>query len=143
MKSVIRKYVTKSADIAKNKYIFNAKMINENLTVAELGITNNSTIHVIKSPFQNIPEMSISHKPEIELIFSLNDGRQIPITLEEDARISKAIRVFLLKANINSNHIFFIYNNIKIEKNDNRKIKDVFKDDFNIIVINTHDVIGA
>ena len=46
--SIISRYRNKSGDTeVKKKFIFNAKVLNPNLTASESGLANNSTIHVI------------------------------------------------------------------------------------------------
>ena len=46
--SVINKYINKSGDYHVNLYIFNGKKLNESLTLAESGITNNCYINVVE-----------------------------------------------------------------------------------------------
>ena len=150
MKSVIQRFLSKFGNFGNNNfiYIFNAKKINENLTVEESGLCNNGIIHVIdrkdKALIQNIPEISTSHKPMINLSFNLRNGENILIIIEKDARISEAIIKFFNKAGIvASESIYFVYNGVKIDHNDNRKIKELFKNNDSIIVIDISKVYGA
>jgi hypothetical protein len=150
MKSVIQRFLSKCGNFGNNTYIyiFNAKKINENLTVEESGLCNNGVIYVIdkkdKDLIQNIPEKSTSHKPMINLSFNLRTGKNIHIIIEEDARISEAIIKFFNKANIDaSENIYFVFNGVKINHNDDRKIKDLFKNGDSIIVIDITNVQGA
>ena len=149
MKSVIQKFLAKCGFGNNNYiYIFNAKKINENLTVEESGLCDNGVISVIdkkdKALIQNIPEISTSHKPMINLSFALSTGKNIYIIIEEDARISEAITKFYNQANIGSSESFyFLYNGVKIDHNDDRKIKDFFKSGAHILVIDVNRVEGA
>jgi hypothetical protein len=80
----------------------------------------------------------------INLSFNLRTGKNILIVVEEDARISEAIIKFFNKASIDaSESIYFVYNGVKIDHNDNRKIKELFKNNDSIIVIDISKVYGA
>ena len=55
--SVINKYINKSGDYHINLYIFNGKKLNETLTLAESGITDNCHINVVE-----LDELEGAHK---------------------------------------------------------------------------------
>ena len=153
MESVIKHFLAKCCFTDNNSYIYiyNGKKINDNLTVEESGIYDHGIIFVIdkkdEAQFQNISEISISHLPMINLFFTLRNGNKIHIIIEGDARISDAIRKFFNKVNIVDSDIkekiYFLYNGLKIDPNDDKKIKDIFVGGAIIYVIETTNVYGA
>jgi hypothetical protein len=153
MKSVIDKFLCKCAFKENNSYIyvFNGKKINDNLTVEESGLCDNGIIYVIdkkyEDQFQNNSEMSISHKPKINLLFT-SPSYKILIAIEEDAKFSEAIRKFFNKAKIDDSkrkEIYFLYNGKTLDHTDDRKIKDFLSGEsyFTINVIDITNIIGA
>ena len=91
------------------KFIFNAKSLNESLTVAEAGLTNNSNVFVVKT-FG--PIFKIDFK-----FWNLKEN-YIPINIEIGGLkpVSDLIKKFLKEIYLNGNGFQFIFNSKKLEE---------------------------
>ena len=142
------------------KFIFNAKNIHHDLSIAEAGISNASNIFAVTykgvkgAPFggNNKNEGSDSDDDKglkISVMFKDPRGNTKTIILNENKSIGTAIKRYLVKINredfIGNEGLIFIYNQKKINYNDKRMLKDVFNGDLypTIIVNDATDLIGA
>ena len=146
------------------KFVFNAKKINLDLTVAESGITNNSVILVAMMPKNDINinlEQNNENKKEkkINIRFSTTQGTITNISFNENGSIGDLIKLYLkrvdrpdlisslMKGNKNlvDKKLVFLWNAIKLDINDTKKAKYFFKNDMKpkIVVNDIHNLIGA
>ena len=141
------------------KFIFNAKSIHHDLSIAEAGISNASNIFAVTykgvkgAPFDKNEEKEESDinddGPKIGISFVSTQGARKFISLNENKSIGSAIKTYLVSINredfIGRNDIAFLYNAKKINLNDITKLKDFFKGDFSprIIVNDFTNIIGA
>ena len=169
---VIKRYCIK-AGIDKYhdnfKFVFNAKKINLDLTVAESGITNNSVILVIvdyhammsKNDININLEQNNENKKEkkINIRFSTTQGTITNISFNENGSIGDLIKLYLKRVdrpdlisslmkgdkNLVDKKLVFLWNAIKLDINDTKKAKYFFKNDMKpkIVVNDIHNLIGA
>ena len=164
---VIKRYCIK-AGIDKYhdnfKFIFNAKKINLDLTVAESGIANNSNIFVIKIQNVMIPRNDINTNSEqkkeneeekrINIIFRTTLGLTTNISFNENGSIGDLIKLYLKRVDrpdlISSlmngdKRIAFLWNGNLLDINDTKKAKDFFKgvNNTRIVVNDINNLIGA
>ena len=123
MISVINKYVRNYfMDIDDYKFIFNGKKVNNNLTVGESGISNNSIINVVK--IQNlsnnfdkddlnskVKEDSILKNLKYNIGFICPGGLKLNIICNINETVGIAIKRFLKRIGLNENNFndFFFY----------------------------------
>ena len=164
---VIKRYCIK-AGIDKYqdnfKFVFNAKKINLDLTVAESGIANNSNIFVIKIQNVMIPRNDINTNSEqkkeneeekrINIIFRTTLGLTTNISFNENGSIGDLIKLYLKRVDrpdlISSlmngdKRIAFLWNGNLLDINDTKKAKDFFKgvNNTRIVVNDINNLIGA
>ena len=164
---VIKRYCIK-AGIDKYhdnfKFVFNAKKINLDLTVAESGITNNSVILVIVDYHAMMPKNDINinleqnnenkKEKKINIRFSTTQGTITNISFNENGSIGDLIKLYLKRVDrpdlISSlmngdKSIAFLWNANKLDINDTKKAKYFFKNDMKpkIVVNDIHNLIGA
>ena len=161
MQSAINRFCIKAAVKPDSyKFIFNAKAVINNLTIKENGLSNNCNIFVIDTKKKNLadnkkeetqmknnPEIPLCY-PTIQLSFNCRGTRLICIPVSKNTRFSEAISKFLMKMGIleQINHLFFLYNSIKLNVDDDRTIEEIFgknKNDIEIVVIDPFEVKGA
>jgi len=162
MISVINKYVRNYfMDIDDYKFIFNGKEVNNNLTVGESGISNNSIINVVKiknlsNNFDKddlnskVREDSILKNLKYNIRFNCNWGLKLNIVCNNNETVGIAIKRYLKRIGLNENNFndfFFIYNSRKIEIEDKNKILNKYffpsyVSYHTIVVQNVHNVIG-
>ena len=170
---LVKKKITKKLKLDGNeKFIFNAKQVAPNLTVAEAGMTNNSNIFIIstegvkgvKGKENSIDSDSHSSDSSIEdkvkkeinlnnkkinITFKTTLGARLFFLFDENISISMAIKTFLERIKkpelIHSDNICFVHNAQKIDTRDNRCLKDIFIGNMNpvIIVSDITNMIGA
>ena len=169
---VIKRYCIK-AGIDKYhdnfKFVFNAKKINLDLTVAESGITNNSVILVIVDYHAMMPKNDINinleqnnenkKEKKINIRFSTTQGTITNISFNENGSIGDLIKLYLKRVdrpdlisslmkgdkNLVDKKFVFLWNAIKLDINDTKKAKYFFKNDMKpkIVVNDIHNLIGA
>ena len=155
-------------NIKQLKFIFNAKNLDDRLTIAESGITNMSQIFVIDTSGmrggpENLSQNDDNNQNEIEsnmatniinLIFKTTKGKTKNIMINSENSVGTAIKKYLMSIgnpeiisllDKGENRLLFIYHQEKLNFNDNRKIKDVFQYELcpTIIVNDVNDLIGA
>ena len=147
---VIKRYFIKAGIDSKYhkyfKFIYNAKNINMDLTVAESGIANNSNIFVIKIQNVMIPRNDINTNSEqkkeneeekrINIRFNTTQGTTTNISFKENGSIGDLIKLYLktvdrpdlISSLMNGDKsIAFLWNANKLDINDTKKAKDFFK----------------
>ena len=147
---VIKRYFIKAGIDSKYhkyfKFIYNAKNINMDLTVAESGIANNSNIFVIKIQNVMIPRNDINTNSEqkkeneeekrINIRFNTTQGTTTSISFNENGSIGDLIKLYLktvdrpdlISSLMNGDKsIAFLWNANKLDINDTKKAKDFFK----------------
>ena len=156
--SVINKYCRKTGVDKDNfRFIYNGKKLNESLTVAESGLSNNSNIYVIQIK-NNRPTNSNENnnlegnenKSKYNISFSHAYRGKLNIVCNIDDKLADAIKKYGEKININFIESFqknysFLYNASKIHFEDlNKTIGQFFKLAINpvIIVYDTQNLIG-
>ena len=163
---VIKRYFIKAGIDSKYhkyfKFIHNAKNLNLDLTVAENGIINNSTIFVIKTQNIMIPrnhininlEQNNENKKEkrIHVKFITTKGMSTYISFNENGSIRDLLFTYFKRIDrpelinrLMNRDLVFIWNGGQLKINDTRKVKDFFKNDMNpeIVVNDIQDLIGA
>ena len=151
------------------KFIYNAKNINMDLTVAESGIANNSNIFVIKIQKVMIPRNDINTNSEqkkeneeekrINIIFRTTQGLTTNISFNENGSIGDLIKLYLKTVdrpdlisslmkgdkNLVDKKLVFLWNANILDINDTKKVKDFFKGVNNprIVVNDVNNFIGA
>ena len=138
------------------KFIFNAKNTIPNLTVSELGMTDNAHIFIVKKSNNNSNTSNISLKSQesssfkIRIMFKTSQGSLLNIPFDNEISIGSALQKYLIRVNredlIKSNQekIVFIYNASKLSINDNRRLKDIILGDQATIMVNDiSNLIGA
>ena len=138
------------------KFIFNAKNVNEKLTISELGMANNSNIMVINATGigQNNAIISLRNEDKVEdkitLVFKTSPGLTKLISLDSNISVGLAMRKFLLLMGkeelIDSKEekIVFLYNANKLSINDKKSLKDrIGGSHASIIVNDVQNIIGA
>ena len=159
--SVINKYCKKNG-IDKDAFIFNfkGKKLNENLTVAESGINNNSKINVIKKydlKNSDLKDININKNNKFIYTFSFEDwlGLKINVFCRDDEILKDVIIEYcnkkgLLFDKILLNEYYFLFNGGKIPIGDfNLTMKNFFSKYhyfggpiLKIYVFNTQNLIG-
>ena len=153
----IQKKVLKKLNVTGTiKFIFNAKNANPNLTMAELGIENESNISIVKTL-----DSKISLKKELlknsenglkcNITFKTMQGAVHLMKLDPNISIGSAITKYLLRVgrdnliNISDNKIMFLFNAKRYTTKDTISLKNLFKDSMqaSIIVNDVNNVIGA
>ena len=140
MISVINKYCRKNF-IEKDDFIFffNGKIINENLTVGENGLINNSKINVISKNISDENKNSSNNysddkTPKKNIVFATTSGFRINIKCNFNETVGDVIKKFLKIMNISEKDVdkklFFQYYTDILRIEDNTKIKDKFRIDF-------------
>ena len=165
---VIKRYFIKAGIDSKYhkyfKFIYNAKNINMDLTVAENGIANNSNIFVIKIQNVMIPRNDINTNSEqkkeneeekrINIRFNTTQGKRTIISFKENGSIGDLVKTYLrricreelISSLMNGDKsIAFLWNANKLDINDTKKAKDFFKgaNDPKIVVNDINNLIGA
>ena len=163
---VIKRYFIKAGiDYSKYhkyfKFIFNAKNLNLDLTVAESGIIDNSNIFVFKTQNIMIPRNDINinleqnnenkEEKRIHVIFKTTNGMSTKILFNENGSIGDLLKTYFKRIDREElifkggESIAFLWNANKLDINDTRKVKDFFKNNMNInIVVNDiQGLIGA
>ena len=119
------------------KFIFNAKNTIPNLTVSELGMTNNAHIFIVMASHNNSNTSNISLKSQesssfkIRIMFKTSQGSLLNIPFDNEISIGSAFQKYLIRVNredlIKSNQekIVSIYNTSKLSINDKRLFKDI------------------
>ena len=138
------------------KFIFNAKNTIPNLTVSELGMTNNAHIFIVMASHNTSNTSNISLKSQesssfkIRIMFKTSQGSLLNIPFDNEISIGSALQKYLIRVNredlIKSNQekIVFIYNASKLSINDNRRLKDIILGDQATIMVNDiSNLIGA
>ena len=151
------------------KFIYNAKNINMDLTVAESGIANNSNIFVIKIQNVMIPRNDINTNSEqkkeneeekrINIRFNTTQGTTTYISFNENGSIGDLIKLYLKRVdrpdlisslmkedkNLVDKKLVFLWNANILDINDTKKAKDFFKGVNNpsIVVNDINNLIGA
>ena len=136
--------------------MFNAKNIIQNLTVSELGMTDNAHIFIVKKSNNNSNTSNISLKSQesssfkIRIMFKTSQGILLNIPFDNEISIGSALQKYLIRVNredlIKSNQekITFIYNASRLSINDNRRLKDIILGDQATIIVNDiSNLIGA
>ena len=151
----ILKKINNPSDI---KFIFNAKNTIPNLTVSELGMTDNANIFMVKvkKSNNNSNTSNISLKSQesssfkIRIMFKTSQGSLLNIPFDNEISIGSALQKYLIRVNredlIKSNQekITFIYNASRLSINDNRRLKDIILGDQATIMVNDiSNLIGA
>jgi len=151
----ILKKINNPSDI---KFIFNAKNTIPNLTVSELGMTDNANIFMVKVKISNNNSntSNISLKSQesssfkIRIMFKTSQGVLLNIPFDNEISVGSALQKYLIRVNredlIKSNQekIVFIYNASKLSINDKRLLKDIIVGDNAIIMVNdVNNLIGA
>jgi hypothetical protein len=151
----ILKKINNPSDI---KFIFNAKNTIPNLTVSELGMTDNANIFMVKVKISNNNSntSNISLKSQesssfkIRIMFKTSQGVLLNIPFDNEISVGSALQKYLIRVNredlIKSNQekIVFIYNASKLSINDNRRLKDIILGDQATIFVNDiSNLIGA
>ena len=167
---LVERRISKKLNLdSKVIFVFNAKVIEPNLTIQENGITNNSIIQIfkinpiLKKIYQKnnnlinsdfIFEEKKEEKKEDDyfsnnkrcLIFQ-NNNRKTYLLFDENTPIGLAIRNYLKQiGSINDDyHLAFIHNSKRLTANDNCRIKDIFdpSGECIILVIDLRNSIGA
>jgi len=165
---VIKRYFIKAGiDYSKYhkyfKFIFNAKNLNLDLTVAESGIIDNSNIFVFKTQNIMIPRNDINinleqnnenkEEKRIHVIFKTTNGMSMStkILFNENGSIGDLLKTYFKRISREElifkggESIAFLWNANKLDINDTRKVKDFFKNDMNpkILVNDIQGLIGA
>ena len=170
---VIKRYFIKAEIDSKYhkyfKFIYNAKNINMDLTVAESGIANNSNIFVIKIQNVMIPRNDINTNSEqkkeneeekrINYRFNTTQGLTTNISFNENGSIGDLIKLYLKRVdrpdlisslmkedkNLVDKKLVFLWNANILDINDTKKAKDFFKGVNNpsIVVNDINNLIGA
>ena len=165
---VIKRYFIKAGIDSKYhkyfKFIYNAKNINMDLTVAENGIANNSNIFVIKIQNVMIPRNDINinldqnneneEEKRINIRFNTTQGKRTIISFKENGSIGDLVKTYLrricreelISSLMNGDKsIAFLWNANKLDINDTKKAKDFFKGVNNpsIVVNDINNLIGA
>ena len=155
---VQKKILKKINDPSDIKFIFNAKNTIPNLTVSELGMTDNANIFMVKVKISNNNSntSNISLKSQesssfkIRIMFKTSQGILLNIPFDNEISIGSALQKYLIRVNredlIKSNQekIVFIYNASKLSINDNRRLKDIILGDQATIMVNDiSNLIGA
>ena len=164
---VIKRYFIKAGIDSKYhkyfKFIYNAKNICSNTTVAENGIANNSTIFVIKIQNVMIPRNDINinleqnnenkEEKRIHVIFNTTNGISTKILFNENGSIGDLLKTYLRRISkhelisrlMNGDRsLVFIWNGDQLKINDTKKAKDCFHNvTANILVNDINDLIGA
>ena len=138
------------------KFIFNAKNTIPNLTVSELGMTNNAHIFIVMASHNTSNTSNISLKSQesssfkIRIMFKTSQGVLLNIPFDNEISVGSALQKYLIRVNredlIKSNQekIVFIYNASKLSINDKRLLKDIIVGDNAIIMVNdVNNLIGA
>ena len=138
------------------KFIFNSKNTIPNLTVSELGMTNNAHIFIVMASHNNSNTSNISLKSQesssfkIRIMFKTSQWILLNIPFDNEISIGSALQKYLIRVNredlIKSNQekIVFIYNASKLSINDNRRLKDIILGDQATIMVNDiSNLIGA
>ena len=137
------------------KFIFNAKNTIPNLTVSELGMTNNAHIFIVMASHNTSNTSNISLKSQesssfkIRIMFKTSQGVLLNIPFDNEISVGSALQKYLIRVNredlIKSNQekIVFIYNASKLSINDKRLFKDIIVGDHAIIIVNdVNNLIG-
>ena len=155
---VQKKILKKINDPSDIKFIFNAKNTIPNLTVSELGMTDNANIFMVKVKISNNNSntSNISLKSQesssfkIRIMFKTSQGVLLNIPFDNEISVGSALQKYLIRVNredlIKSNQekIVFIYNASKLSINDNRRLKDIILGDQATIMVNDiSNLIGA
>ena len=151
--SVINKYCRNNFIVKDDfKFIFNGKKINENLTVGESGLMNNSKINVINkniSDKNNSNNYSDDKTPKKNIVFATTSGIKINIRCNFNETVGDAIKKYLKRMNISENYfkdekLTFLFEGRKLNK-DNTKIgiKFILKHAPQINVLDTHNLKGG
>ena len=138
------------------KFVFNAKNTIPNLTVSELGMTNNAHIFIVMASHNTSNTSNISLKSQesssfkIRIMFKTSQGVLLNIPFDNEISVGSALQKYLIRVNredlIKSNQekIVFIYNASKLSINDKRLLKDIIVGDHAIIIVNdVNNLIGA
>ena len=162
---VIDKFALKaginSNDLKNLKFIYNAKQLAKNLTVAEAGLTNLSRIFVIETKPINFKrkisnnfsefEPKDEGKREIIVTFNTTQGTKTQISINYDESIGMLLKRYLKRVDRpdliedKSNKICFLFNAIQLKLNDKTKVGDFFKNVQNpkVVVNDVINLIGA
>ena len=153
----IQKKVLKKLNVTGTiKFIFNAKNVNPNLTMAELGIENEANIFIVKTL-----DSKISLKKELlknsenglkcNVAFKTTQGAFHNLQLDPDITIGSAITKYLLRVgrddliNISEDRITFLFNARRYTTKDTISLKELFKGNMqaSIVVNDVNNLIGA
>ena len=116
LEEAINHYRIKSGDMISNKFTFNGKPLDYNLTLSQSGLSNKSIIHVEEkeTPFRN--PLSLKEN-EINLIFEQKTGGQVlTIQISLDKLVGDAIKKYKNKI-FAQDKLKFIYNGDKLNEN--------------------------
>ena len=153
--SVINKYCRRN-DIEKDNYtfIYNTKKLNENLTVSECGLTDNSFINIFKKNSFNTNkfkgnEIIKDYSPRLNIVFSNPSGIRIIIQCKYNETIRDAIKKYLIKMDLDEDvfinkKIMFLFNAQLINPRSDITIKEFFNGNHSpsIIVNDTKGLLG-
>ena len=153
--SVINKYCRRN-DIEKDNYtfIYNTKKLNENLTVSECGLTDNSFINIFKKNSFNTNkvkgnEIIKDNSPRLNIVFLNTSGIRINIKCKYNETIRDAIKKYLIKMDLDEDvfinkKIMFLFNAQLINPRSDITIKEFFNGNHSpsIIVNDTKGLLG-
>ena len=114
--NIIMKYREISGDFGQNKFIYNGKELDLNLSVRESGIFNNANIFVVSIKNENIGNF-------INLIFRIEGLEPVPIVCNPDENFSVAIQKYREKSGNNDYSFTFMHNAKKLSPN--LKIREI------------------
>ena len=88
----------------------------------------------------NNKEDAINSSEKINFTFETENGAKIPFYCDENITVEELLKLFINKVGleydlIKKEKIYFIFNAQIIDINDKRKIKEVFRYKFNIIIV--------
>ena len=114
--NIIMKYREISGDFGQNKFIYNGKELDLNLSVRESGIFNNANIFVVSIKNENIGNF-------INLIFRIEGLEPVPIICNPDDNFSVAIQKYRERSGNNDYSFTFMHNAKKLSPN--LKIREI------------------
>ena len=130
------------------KFIFNSHQIQNDLTVAEIGLTHKANITIIKDDNEddNEAKISLTFSSLEGIIYNIIVYKRIPIGIVLIIYLLRRQKLYQLIDLINGeNNIAFIFNAFPLKVKDKRKVGEIFGNikNPNILVSDMHNLKGG
>ena len=157
--NIIYKITPKLKLNGTEKFIFNAKTVHPNLSLAEAGMTNNANIFIIPSRGINGNSKQKSNDSESESsseekekskqlscvnyitvnFRNISQNGNLPIIFDENITIGKALKTYLERRNLKADSLVFIFNGRQLKLEDNTCLRNIISIDSKGITNNENE----